>query len=261
MTKKPKVRLIQSLDRALNILDILADRDGAVGLTELANEMGLDSSTVYRLVATLRAHGYAQQDETDKRYALGPKAIELGQKALAKFTLRSRGAPFVRELASKTGETAHLVTIVGGQAVYVDKRIGSGPLTISAQIGGLALPYCTATGKAIAAHLTEAELDRLLSETELRRLTERTIVDPEVLREHLRTVRAQGYAVDNEEYHPGIRCVGAPIFDHRGFVVGALGISASVATLVEEKMERCTAVLLDVAGRLSESMGYVEGDE
>jgi DNA-binding IclR family transcriptional regulator len=261
MSKRPKVRLIQSLDRALNILEILADRDVPVGLTELANEMGLDSSTVYRLVATLRAHGFTQQEETDKRYSLGPKAIELGQKALAKFTLRSRGAPFVRELASKTGETAHLVSVVGGHAVYVDKRIGSGPLTISAQIGGLALPYCTATGKAIAAYLPEPELDRLLAETELRKLTERTMVDPDVLRAHLADIRAQGYAVDDEEYHPGIRCLAAPIFDHRGFVVGSLGISASVATLVDEKMDRCRGVLLDVAGRLSESMGYVEGDE
>jgi IclR family KDG regulon transcriptional repressor len=261
MSKRPKVRLIQSLDRALRILGILADRDASIGLTELAQEMGLDSSTVYRLVATLRAHGYAQQDETDKRYSLGPTAIELGQKALAKFTLRSKGAPFVRELASRTGETAHLASLVGGQPIYVDKRVGSAPLTISAQIGGLALPYCTATGKAIAAYLDEAELDRLLAETELRKLTENTITDADVLREHLREVRARGYAVDDEEYHPGIRCIAVPIYDYRGFVVGSLGISASVARLVTEKMEACTAVLLDVGGRLSESMGYVEGDE
>lgn len=261
MDKRPKGRLIQSLDRALNILDILADRDGPIALTELANEMGLDSSTVYRLVATLRAHGYAQQDERDRRYSLGPKAIELGQKALGKFTLRSKGSPFVRELASKTGETAHLASMVGGQPIYVDKRVGSGPLTISAQIGGVALPYCTATGKAIAAYLPDAELDRLLGQTEFRKLTEKTIADVEALRKHLEDVRQQGYAVDEEEYHPGIRCLAAPIFDHRGSVVGSIGISASVSTLVGDKMAGCVTTLLDVSRRLSNSMGYVEGDE
>jgi len=102
------------LDRALNILEVLADRDESVGLTELARMMGLDSITVYLLLYTLRVHGYVQQGDRDKRYGLGPKAIELGQKALQKFTLRSKGAPFIRELAAKTGEAAHLVSLVGG---------------------------------------------------------------------------------------------------------------------------------------------------
>jgi IclR family KDG regulon transcriptional repressor len=261
MDDKPKRRLIQSLDRALNILEILADRDAPVALTELANEMGLDSSTVYRLVATLRAHGYAQQDDRDRRYSVGPKAIELGQKALSKFTLRSKGSPFVRELASKTGETAHLASMVGGQPIYVDKRVGSGPLSISAQIGVAALPYCTATGKAIAAYLPDAELDQLLGQTELRKLTEKTIPDVEALREHLKEVREQGYALDDEEYHPGIRCLAAPVFDHRGAVVGSIGISASVATLNGDKIAQCVTTLLDISKRLSDSMGYVEGDE
>jgi len=143
----------------------------------------------------------------------------------------------------------------------VDKRVGSGPLTISAQIGGVALPYCTATGKAIAAYLPDAELDRLLGQTEFRKLTEKTIADVEALRKHLEEVRQQGYAVDEEEYHPGIRCLAAPIFDHRGSVVGSIGISASVATLVGDKMAGCVTTLLDVSRRLSTSMGYVEGDE
>jgi IclR family KDG regulon transcriptional repressor len=236
MNKKPRARLIQSLDRALNILDVLADRDGSVGLTELASDMGLDSSTVYRLLATLRAHRYVQQDERDRRYSLGPKAIELGQKALGKFTLRSKGAPFVRELASKTGETAHLASMVGGHPVYVDKRVGSGPLTVSAQIGGFALPYCTAT-------------------------TAKTITDVGVLKEHLKQVRTQGYALDDEEYHPGIRCLGVPIFDHSGLVVGSLGISASVSSLAGDRMTSCITTLKDVGRRLSSAMGYVEGDE
>jgi IclR family KDG regulon transcriptional repressor len=261
MNKKPQARLIQSLDRALNILDVLADREGSIGLTELASHMGLDTSTVYRLLATLRAHGYAQQDERDRRYSLGPKAIELGQKALSKFTLRSKGSPFVRELASKTGETAHLASMVGGQPIYVDKRVGSGPLSISAQIGVVALPYCTATGKAIAAYLPDAELDRLLGQTELRKLTENTIADAETLKKHLEEVREQGYAMDDEEYHPGIRCLAAPIFDHGGSIVGSIGISASVATLNGDKMARSLATLLDVSERLSNSMGHVEGDE
>ena len=261
MKKTPQPRLIQSVDRALNILEVLADRDESVKLTELARMMGLDSSTVYRLLSTLRVHGYAEQDHRDRKYHLGPKAIELGQKALQKFTLRSKGAPFVRELAAKTGEAAHLVSLVGGQAIYVDNRAGAGLLTVSAQIGGVALPYCTATGKAVAANLSETELERLLASTELRELTENTITDLGVLRSHFQEVRDQGYAVDDEEYHLGIRCLAAPVFDHSGAVVGSIGISASISSLTPDKVEQYKSIVMGAARELSRSMGCVQGAE
>ena len=141
MNKMPQRRLIQSLDRALKILEVLADRDEPISLTELAKTMELDNSTVYRLVSTLRAHGYAQQSSRDKKYRLGPKAIELGQKALQKFTLRASGAPFVRELAAKTGETVNLVGLVGGKTVCIDKKERPGLITFSPRIGAEAPPY------------------------------------------------------------------------------------------------------------------------
>ena len=261
MTDSPKGRLIQSLDRALKILDVLADRDEPIGLTELARTMGLNSSTVYRLLYTLRVHGYARQGGRDRRYRLGPKAIELGQKALQKFTLLDKGRPFLRELAAKTEETATLVGLVGTSTVCVGKKERPGFLTFSPRIGAEAPPYCTATGKAVIANLPEAELQQLLDSIELRKLTVNTISHPGVLKEHLKLVREQGYAVDDEEYHPGVRCVAVPVFDHNGAVVGSVGISASATSLTLEKVEQITPAVMDIGRRLSRSMGYLDESE
>jgi DNA-binding IclR family transcriptional regulator len=261
MTDSPKGRLIQSVDRALTILDELADRDEPIGLTELATTMGLDSSTVYRLLYTLRVHGYARQGGRDRRYRLGPKAIELGQKALQKFTLLEKGRPFLRELADEIEETATLVGLVGRSTVCLSKRERPGFLTFSPRIGAVAPPYCTATGKAVIANLPETELQQLLDSLELRRLTENTLTHRGALKKHLRMVREQGYAVDDEEYHPGIRCVAAPVFDHDGAVVGSIGISASASRLTSEKAKRIAPIVMDKAGNLSRSMGYLEEPE
>jgi len=261
MTDSPKGRLIQSLDRALKILDVLADRDEPIGLTELATSMGLDSSTVYRLLYTLRVHGYARQGGRDRRYRLGPKAIELGQKALQKFTLLERGRPFLRELAAKSEETATLVGLVGNSTVCVSKKERPGFLTFSPRIGAEAPPYCTATGKAVIANLPEVELEQLLDSIEIVRRTDNTITEPAALKEHLRTVREQGYAVDDEEYHPGIRCVAAPVFDHNGAVVGSIGISAAATSLTPEKAEQIAPVVMDIGRRLSIGMGYLDESE
>jgi IclR family KDG regulon transcriptional repressor len=261
MTDSPKGRLIQSLDRALKILDVLADRDEPIGLTELARSMGLDSSTVYRLLYTLRIHGYARQGGRDRRYRLGPKAIELGQKALQKFTLLERGRPFLRELAATSEETATLVGLVGNSTVCVSKKERPGFLSFSPRIGAEAPPYCTATGKAVIANLPEGELERLLDSIEIVGRTDNTITELTALKEHLRTVREQGYAVDDEEYHPGIRCVAAPVFDHDGVVVGSIGISAAATSLTPEKAEQIAPVVVDIGRRLSISMGYLDESE
>jgi len=261
MGDSPKRRLIQSVDRALKILDVLADRDEPIGLTELATTMGLDSSTVYRLLHTLRVHGYARQGGRDRRYRLGPKAIELGQKALQKFTLLEKGRPFLRELADEVEETATLVGLVGSSTVCLSKRERPGFLAFSPRIGAVAPPHCTATGKAVIAHLPESELQHLLESIELQKLTENTITRRGVLKKHLSMVREQGYAVDNEEYHPGIRCVAAPVFDHNGAVVGSIGISASASRLTPDRVERVAPLVMDIGNRLSQSMGYLEASE
>lgn len=261
MKKTAHRRLIQSVDRALKILDVLANRDEPIGLTELARKMGLDSSTVYRLLYTLRVHGYAQQDSGDKRYRLGPKAIELGQKALDRFSLRRQAGAFVRELAAKTGESALLATLVGGKPICVENEDGAGLFRMSPQVGSEAFPHCTATGKAIAANLPERELQQLLAKTGVWQFTDKTITDLGALRIHLRKVREEGYAVNDEEIYAGLRGLAAPVFDHRGLVVGSIGISGPVSRMTPEKLEESKQVVMNLARELSRSIGYVETAE
>ena len=257
MNKRPKVRLIQSLDRGLSILDTLASQDEPVAITELARRMALDSSTVYRLLSTLRAHGYAKQGSGDKRYDLGPKALELGQKALRKYGLRELGASFMRELSTSAGVTAQLTSFVGGKATIVDKWEGPGVLTVAPRIGSEAWLWCTASGKTIAACLSEEDLGEVLGRTGMRRFTDKTITDLGVLRDHLRKVREQGYAVSDQEVEAGFRALAAPVFDSRA-VAGAIGVLGTASSLPVEREGEIAQLVMDAARRLSQALGHEE---
>jgi DNA-binding IclR family transcriptional regulator len=256
VTKKRDSKLLQSLDRGLEVLEILGNSDGLLGVTEIANILGVDKATIYRILFTLRDRGYASQDEETRKYELGLKAIELGQKALYKLNLRTRAKPFLRELTRITGETALLVTLVNNRLVYIDKEESHALLMISAQIGGEAAPHCTATGKAFLAYLPDEKIDSFLSNFELRPHTANTIVTLPELKAHLRMVRELGYALDNEEYHPGVCCIAAPVFNHTGNIAASIGISGPAERLELDRIEEYKRVVIETGSKLSQSLGY-----
>lgn len=256
MAKTRDPKSIQSLDRGLEVLEILGNSDGLTGVTELANMLDVDKATIYRVLFTLRSRGYVDQDEETRKYEIGLKAIELGQKALRKLDLRTKVKPFLRELARATGETVLLVTLINDKLVYIDKEESSALLTISTQIGKEAAPHCTATGKAFLAYLPDEKIDRFLSNFELRPHTAKTIVTLPELKAHLRMVREQGYALDDEEYYTGVRCIAAPVLNHLGNVVASLGISGPAERLELDRIEEHKRVVMETASKLSQSLGY-----
>jgi IclR family KDG regulon transcriptional repressor len=259
MAKTRDPKLIQSLDRGLEVLEILGNSDGLMGVTELADMLGVDKATAYRILFTLKSQGYVNQDEETRKYGLGLKAIKLGQKALRKLDLRTKAKPFLRELAQTTGETVLLVTLVNDKLVYIDKEESTALLTISAQIGREAVPHCTATGKAFVAYLPDEKIDSFLSNVGLRPHTARTIVTLPELKAHLQMVRRQGYALDDEEYHPGVRCIAAPVFNHMGNVVASIGISGPAKRLELDRIEEYKRIVVETASKLSQSLGYSGG--
>lgn len=242
---------IQSLARGLKIMELLAASSDPVSITELAAELGIDKSSASRLVQTLAIYGYAEQDAASRRYRLGPQVVRLSRSLLTRMPLRDAAKPFLRQLVERTGECAHLAILAQDQALYVDQVESAASLRVTTGVGTLAPLHCTALGKCLLAFD-----NGIASPQELPSFTPRTITDPQALRLHLEQTRRQGYAVDDEEYDFGVRCVAAPVFDYRGKVIGAIGISGPAGRMGLDRLPHFAQVVLDAARELSNRMSF-----
>jgi IclR family KDG regulon transcriptional repressor len=241
---------IQSLARGLKVLDLLARSPDGASITELAEFLGVDKGSASRLVATLALHGYAEKDEASRRYHLGPQVVSLSRSVLLRLPIREAAKPFLRQLMEETGECAHLAVPAQGRVLYIDQVESPATLRVNAQVGTMNPMHCTALGKAL---LTFGEMD--LPE-ELPAFTPYTITDPENLRMHLETVTKQGYALDNEEFDTGVRCIAVPVFDFRGKCVGSIGISGPASRITPDRIADLAKVVVRIGKALSERMTF-----
>lgn len=241
---------IQSLARGLKILEILAGSTKGVSVTELAETLDLDKGSASRLVSTLANYAYAEKDPISRRYFLGPQVVSLSRSLLARLPLREVAKPYLRELMEKTGECAHAGILTQGRVLYIDQVESPASLRVNAEVGSLAPLHCTALGKVLLA------FGRLALPTTLERFTEYTLVTPEALRRNLEAIRAQGFAVDDEEFDLGVRCVAAPIFDFREKVIGSIGISGPLTRMPKEKLATYAELVKQISRALSEKMRF-----
>ena len=219
---------IQSVDRALFLLETIAEAGGEATLTDLANRTGLNISTCHHLLATLIHRGFAAKVPGRRLYALGPRIIYLGHACL-QVDLPRRAQPYLETVNQATGETVHLAALQGDSVVTLSVREARHAVRVdTGKIGKVEAPHATSVGKAIMAWLPEDEIKRILA-SGMKRFTDKTITELPALLESLRIVRRNGYAIDREEYLPGVICVGAAIRDQAGTVIGA--ISASTPTM------------------------------
>ncbi len=244
---------IQSLARGLKILNLLEQARGGMGTTEVAKEMTIDKSSASRLLHTLANYDFVAQDESSARYQLGPRLLTLGQRVLDRISLRDRARPYLHKLVDATGECAHLAILAQRQALYIDQAESSAALRVESEIGTLSPLHCTALGKAMLAFGDGALPDSLLP------FTQRTITDQAVLQAQLLQIRQRGYAIDDEEYNYGVRCVAAAVHDHRGLLLGAIGISGPAGRVTLERIDDFGALVRQVAADLSAKLGYVAG--
>ena len=218
---------IQSVDRALFLLETIAEAGGEATLTELASRTGLNISTCHHLLATLIQRGFATK-VPGRLYALGARIIYLGHACL-QVDLPRRAQPYLEAVNQATGETVHLAALQGDSIVTLSVREARHAVRVdTGRIGKMEAPHATSVGKAILAWLPEEEIHRILAGG-MKRFTDKTITDLPALLESLRLVRRNGYAIDREEFLPGVICVGAAIRDQAGTVIGA--ISASTPTM------------------------------
>jgi IclR family acetate operon transcriptional repressor len=219
---------IQSVDRALFLLETIAEAGGEATLTDLSHRTGLNISTCHHLLATLIQRGFAAKVTGRRLYALGPRILYLSHACL-QVDLPRRAQPYLEEVNRVTGETVHLTALQGDAIVMVAVREARHAVRVdTGHTGRMEAPHATSVGKAMLAWLPEDEMLRILAGG-MKRCTEKTITEFPALLEALRHVRRNGYAMDYEEHLPGVICVGAAIRDQAGTVIG--GISASTPTM------------------------------
>ncbi|MFI1577206.1 IclR family transcriptional regulator [Embleya sp. NPDC020630] len=241
---------VQSLERAFDLLELLADAGGVLTLSELAARSGLPMPTIHRLVRTLVSLGYLRQDAS-RRYTLGPRLIRLGE--TAGRLLGSWARPYLAELMEATGETANLAVLEAGEVVYVGQVPSRHSMRMFTEVGRRVQPHCTAVGKVLLAQLPEADAARLLGGRPLASHTEHTVTDPAELLAQFPTIRARGYAIDDQEQELGVRCVavvvpGAP-------TATALSISGPEARIRAMEEGWMTGRMQEIAVRLGRRLG------
>jgi DNA-binding IclR family transcriptional regulator len=228
----------------------------------LSSNIGLPKGTTHRLLSSLSYFGYVRQDPKTRNYFLGLKLVELGQILLSQLDLRKEAEPFLRDLAERTKETIHLVILDRNEIVYIDKvETDQNPsgLKMASRIGLRNPAHSSAVGKMILANSSEDELQIFFKEKSLVRRTDNTITDPVQLREHLKTVRKQGYAVDDEENEKGIRCVAASIYNEIGKTVAAISITGPAFRVTKKIIqETLKKEVVETALKISERLGFRE---
>jgi IclR family acetate operon transcriptional repressor len=249
---RPKV---QSVDRTLDVLESLATRRGATGISELSQLVGLHVSTVHRLLATLVDRGYVRQDPDSSRYHLGSRIFTLASAADVHLDLRLVARPYLERLMRNSGETANLVTASGNEVVYLDQVASMHLVKMFAMPGMRAPLYCTGTGKIMLAFRGSDFAEPVLGAS-LRRHTARTIVTRAALEAELASIRKAGFSIDNEEMEEGVRCLAVPVFDRRRECVGAMSVSGPTTRMTSERVEKLAPAVRQIADDLSRQLGF-----
>lgn len=248
---------VQSVDRALMILEKLKDTPKGLGVTELSTELRVSKSTAHRLLMSLLKKGFVRQDPENQKYMLGLKLIEFGQTVTDHLDIRSVASGHLQQLAEKVEETAHLVIRERSEIVYIDKIESSATIRMFSNIGKRAPMHCTGVGKAILAFLPHQDIAAVIEEKGLEGFTPTTITEPELLFEHLEMIRNRGYSIDDEEHEMGIKCAAAPILNYKGEVVAGISVAGPIMRVTEEKLKEMAAEVLKTSKAISMDLGGV----
>ena len=250
----PRYR-IQAIERAVSILNAFSPEDPELGVTELAERLGLHKSTVHRFMVNLDAAGLVERNPRTGRYRLGLRIFELGGLVMQQMNLWDEALPFLEGLVHDSGETGHLAVLDGGEAIYIERVEARRALRVPSAIGRGYPAHATNLGKVLLADLPRERVEEIVAERGLAAYTPHTITDLEGLEAELERIRVLGYAIDNEEYDEGLRCIGAPVRDHSGHVVAALGIGGPVTRITPDRVDELAELVMTAARGLSRRLG------
>lgn len=245
-----------SVERALMILELIASKKGAVGVGEIAEQLGLAKSTTHRILEALKNKQFIEQVETNDKYDIGIKAIEVGMSGLMNWNIVDIAGPYIRQLAYDLNETSFLAVYDQGEIVYVYKAEGTKAVTTNAQLGTRKPIHCTSLGKAIVSNFHIEEVEHILNKKGMKKFTERTITEKQKYFEELSKVRKLGYAMDDEEVEEGLTCFAVPIFNFTGHAIAAISVAGPTDRMIGNK-ELIIDSLKNVHNIVSTRLGFV----
>ena len=245
---------VQSVERIFQLIEQLAAHPTGVSLQKLAGETGLAKSTVHRLLASLVGLGYVAQNDENGHYRLTLKMFELSSGIVNSMEIMDVAKAHLERLSQRTGEAVHLVIRDAQDIVYIYKT-ESGPMRMSSRVGLRSPLYCTGVGKAILATLPPEEVEDVWNHSSLKKLTSRTVVDLTEMQDQLAEVRANGYAIDDEENEMGVRCVAVAIPGPDGRAESAFSISGLAPYMTPERIRRVAALALDTRTDILADLG------
>src|SRR6202162_6484536 len=256
MSSHPKRNYdITCLQRGLRLLHLFSDSPRGLTAKQVAGLTRLPVSTVHRFLANLVTAGFLTRDG-DGNYRLGIACFTIGQAAVGQLDIRRLSLPYLRELNQQTRETIHLTVRHGLSAVYVEKLDSPEPLRIHSRIGAPVPLNCTAVGKVMLAYMPEDELDRVLPELDLKRMTPNSVGNVQELNAELYRGRKNGYACDMEEDELHIRLVAPTIWDHTGSGQSSLSITAPTLRMPVMRLRRLAPVIQAAGLKISAELGY-----
>ena len=245
---------VQSLDRALRILAIIAESDG-LSLSEVASASGLAASTAYRMLTTLEKHGMVEFDRTDQLWSIGVETYRMGSAFLRRRMLVDRARTIMQELMEKTGETANLGVAEEDCVVFVSQVETHQAIRAFFRPGSRSPFHASGIGKAILAHLPGDRVTAIVRKAGLEAYTPKTLADAPALARDLARIRTQGFSVDDEERHPGMRCIAAPVFNEFGEPVAGVSISGPTVRITPERVGDIGPLVREAAAEVTRIIG------
>jgi len=247
---------LYTVEKSLKIIELLNNNPQGLSLLEMTNRIGFSKSTIHHILNTLLPYAYIAKDPETKKYPLGFKFLEISRTILDNLDVRKIANKYLRQLHEECKEAPHLGILRDGHIVYIDKIDTPGRVSLATYIGFRTDPHAAAGGKVLLSELSHKEIMHIYKERSLKAYGRNTIKGFPRLFEELEKIRKQGYAIDDEEYYEGVRCVAAPIRAGRK-IIAALSITGSIFTMTMERIDKeLIGLVMKAAEEISSEMQW-----
>jgi len=254
MNNKENYYPVKVLEKSFLILDLLHQNSSPISITEISKKLSFYTSTVYRILCTLKSGGFVEQDTKTQKYLLGMKFVELGASKLKNMNLTKEIGPYLKELKAKFNETVHLGILRENEILYLLKEESSQTIRMVSQIGNRAPIYCTGLGKILLAFLPSKEKNEILNKTKLIAYTNNTITNRKILEDELSKIKKQGFAIDDEEHEKDVFCIAVPVTNFENQTIAAISISIPKFRINFDKQEEIKEVLINTSDAISKRL-------
>ncbi len=245
---------LKSVVKALRIIESFDMNRPEISVSEFVESLSIPKVSVYRFLRVLTKNGFISHNRQTKKYRLGLKIFELGSIVLKNFDFREVVFPFITELSKRSGETVHLGVLDNQQVVSIESVESNQTLRISMPVGKRVYLHSTGVGKAILASLSDEEIKEIVRQKGLPHFTQNTIIDADKLLKEIQTIRTRGYAIDNEENEPGVRCIAAPVVDPNQRLVASISVSGPSVRVSRKRIPELSSMVIEASKKIAEAL-------